>query len=186
MSFKLIVFQGPSGSGKSTLQAILGLPRIVTWTSRAPRPGEVDGQDYHFAGREQLEMMYEQQKMLEMAEYQGNYYGTSIAAIQSAADRSEPSAIVMEAGGAQQIKALLQDKALIIGVTASMEQCRQRLINRGTSAAELERRLRTYEEEIRSLMLCDIVIHNSDGNRMKSAAIMKLIGQGMVGTANEL
>lgn len=186
MSFKLIVFQGPSGSGKSTLQAILGLPRIVTWTSRAPRPGEVDGQDYHFAAREQLEKMYEQQQMLEMAEYQGNYYGTSLEAIQSAADRPEPSAIVMEAGGAQRIKALLQDRALIVGVTASKEQCRERLKGRGTPETELERRLRTYEEEVGSLAHCDIVIHNSDGNRLKSEAIMKVIGQGLAGAANEL
>ncbi|MBW7476383.1 guanylate kinase [Paenibacillus oenotherae] len=186
MSFKLVVFQGPSGSGKSTLQAILGLPRIITWTSRAPRPGETDGEDYHFATKEQMGLMYEGQKMLEMAEYQGNYYGTSLAAIHSAAERAEPSAIVMEARGARRIKELLQDKALIIGISAAKEECRQRLILRHTSEAELERRLRSYEEEIAGLSHCDIVVHNTDDNRLKAEAIMKLIGQGMVRTADEL
>ncbi|WDF51123.1 guanylate kinase [Paenibacillus sp. KACC 21273] len=84
MSFSIVVFQGPSASGKSTLQARLGVPKIVTWTSRQPRAGEQDGVDYHFATREQIELMFRQGLMLEMSEYRNNLYGTSISSIEDA------------------------------------------------------------------------------------------------------
>ncbi|MFB5675013.1 guanylate kinase [Paenibacillus terreus] len=180
MSITLIVFQGPSASGKSTLQSLLGLPRVVTWTSRAPRPGELSGRDYHFATRERLEEMFRSGLMIEMNEYKGNYYGTSVQSIRDIIEGGTPMSTVMEAQGAAAIKAMFPAQTLLVGVSVCREECRRRLQERGASAEELERRMAGFEREIEELSQCDLIIHNSDDRLEKASSIIEILRKGLL------
>lgn len=179
MSFSIIVFQGPSASGKSTLQARLGLPRIVTWTSRAPRAGEQDGREYHFATREQMELMHRQGRMLEINEYRGNLYGTSISSLEEAGQDGQARSSVMEAKGARLVKHLLGERALLIGVSASREQLERRLFERKVSIEEQQFRMASFDEEIAALSQCDIVIRNDESQFRVAESIIDYIRLGL-------
>ncbi len=179
MSIALIIFQGPSASGKTTIQAKLGWPRIITRTSRAPRPGELDGRDYFFVDKAQMLHLYHSGKMIEMTEYQGNYYGTTADSIHEVIEGLEPKSIVMDAQGARAIKALYADHVLLIGVYAEKEQCRQRLLSRNISEEALARRMSTYEEEVAELSQCDMVLMNTDGNFAKVERIVECLREGL-------
>ncbi|MFB5761412.1 guanylate kinase [Paenibacillus medicaginis] len=180
MSFSLIVFQGPSASGKSTLQSLLGLPRVVTWTSRRPRPGEVNGRDYHFASRERLEEMFRSGLMIEINEYKGNYYGTSLQSIRDIIEGGMPMSTVMEAQGAAAIKSMFPEQTLLVGVSVSKEECGRRLMERGTAAEEVERRMADFEREIEELSQCDLIIRNSDEHLEKASSIVELLRKGLL------
>ncbi|WP_322906938.1 guanylate kinase [Paenibacillus campi] len=179
MSFSIVIFQGPSASGKSTLQSRLGLPRIVTWTSRAPRAGEQDGREYHFATREQIELMHRQGLMLEINEYRGNLYGTSIGSLEQAGQDGQPRSSVMEAQGARLVKQLLGERALLIGVSASREQLERRLFERKVSIQEQQLRMASFDEEIAALAQCDIVIRNDANQFCVSESIIDYIRAGL-------
>src|SRR4051794_9685260 len=127
MVIKLVAFQGPSASGKSTLQSVLGLPRVVTWTSRSKRDGEHNGKDYYFTTKERILEMFNRKELLEVTEYKGNYYGTSIESIQNIAESDNPSTIVVDVEGAKKLRKILKDKLLLIGIVASFEECSRRL-----------------------------------------------------------
>lgn len=179
MRFSLIVFQGPSASGKSSLQAELGLPRLVTWTSRPARAGEIDGQDYHFATRDELLARQQEGRMLELAEYQGNLYGISLDSIEALAESGARS-VILEASGTRTVKALYPDTVLAIGIFAEEDECRRRLATRQSAPEDISRRLATYAAEIEQLSLCDLVIRNTDENRDKSVALIRQLGVGLV------
>jgi guanylate kinase len=180
MSISLIVFQGPSASGKSTLQSLLGLPRVVTWTSRAPRPGEVSGRDYHFTTRERLNEMFRGGLMIEMNEYKGNYYGTSVQSIQDIIEGGTPMSTVMEPQGAAAIKALFPAQTLLVGVSVGREECERRLQERGAAAEEAERRMADFEREIEALSQCDLIIRNSDDQLEKASSIIEILRKGLL------
>lgn len=180
MSFQLIVFQGPSASGKSSLQAELGLPKLITWTSRPPRLGEADGVDYHFTSRDQLTSMHQAGRLLEMTEYQGNLYGTSLDSIESTIRDNIPRSIVLDANGSRIVKQLYPDHVLVIGIFAEEEQCRNRLAARLSDPDELARRLASYDTEINELSSCNLIIHNTDDNRSQAAAIIQHFRRGFV------
>ncbi len=172
MDISLVVFQGPSASGKTTLQAVLGLSRIVTWTSRAPRDGETDGVDYHFTERETLEQMMNEGKMLETSEYRGHLYGTSLASIEDTAGGAGLRSIVLDPSGARVAKALLGDRALMLGVSAARSECEARLLARGSDAQQIAARLAGYDEEIAALESCDLVIRSGEGALERASEIV--------------
>ncbi|WP_411344267.1 guanylate kinase [Paenibacillus sp. WLX1005] len=179
MSFSIVIFQGPSASGKSTLQARLGLPKIVTWTSRTPRTGEQDGVDYHFATREQMEVMNRQSLMLEISEYRGNLYGTARSSLDEAVRDQQPRSSVMDAPGAALVKRQLGDKALLIGVSASREQLAQRLFDRKVSVEEQQLRLASFDQEIAALSQCDVIIRNGEGQLRTAERVVDFIRAGI-------
>ncbi|MCQ4088002.1 guanylate kinase [Saccharibacillus sp. JS10] len=175
MNIALIVFQGPSASGKTTLQAALELPRIVTWTSRAPRSGEVDGVDYHFTSRSTLETMMQEGKMLETSEYRGHLYGTSRSSIEETASGNEVRSIVLDANGAQVARNLLGNRALTVGVSASRAECEQRLRDRGSDEQQIRTRLAGYDEEIAALAECDLIIRSGEGALERASEIVRAL-----------
>ncbi len=180
MSIMLVVFQGPSASGKSTLQALLDLPKVVTWTSRKPREGEKEGVDYHFVTKEMMCEMFEKGNMLEMTEYQENYYGTSMLSINQIMNGKQRYSIVMDAKGVKLLKARFLDKVLAIGVTADKEQCKSRLLSRNADEKDIRHRLASFEEEISALSQCDIVIYNSEDNREEAENMISYLKRGLV------
>lgn len=172
MNISLVVFQGPSASGKTTLQAVLGLPRIVTWTSRAPRQGEIDGVDYHFTERKTLEQMMNEGKMLETSEYRGHLYGTSLSSIEDTAGGAGLRSIVLDPSGARVAKGLLGDRALMLGVSASRAECEARLLARGSDPEQIAARLAGYDEEIAALAGCDLIIRSGEGALERAGEIV--------------
>jgi guanylate kinase len=175
---KVVVFQGPSGSGKSTLQEKLGIPRIITWTTRAPRPNERNGIDYHFVSIEEFKQMHDAGSMLEVTEYKANYYGTSLDSFKNLGN--EVRSIVVDPSGANKIKEIMKDECFRIGVYASKLECESRLLQRNPSVSELINRLRDYDSEVQSLFDCDIVINNSDVNFEKAERIISLLSRNLV------
>ena len=170
-------FQGPSGSGKSTLQKKLGVPKIITWTTRAPRPNESNGVDYHFVSIEEFRQMQDAGRMLEVTDYKSNYYGTSIDSFNNLGN--EVRSIVVDSTGANKIKEIMKDECFRIGVYASKSDCESRLLQRNPSVSELTNRLRDYDSEVQSLFACDIVINNSDINFEKAEQIISLLSRSL-------
>lgn len=179
MSISLVVLQGPSASGKSTIQSMLGLSRIVTWTSREPRAGEFNGVDYFFKTRTEMQRLYEEGQMIEMTEYHGNLYGTPMHLFDETIQKSERRSIILDEAGAKKIKQLFSGKTLLVGVKAERNECARRLEARGQSASEINTRLASFDTEIRALSQCDLVLNNTDENREKIDQIVKYLKAGL-------
>ena len=115
----LIVFSGPSGVGKGTVrQEIFSKPDhkfeySVSMTTRAQRPGEVDGKDYFFRSREEFEELIRNGQMLEYAEYVGNYYGTPLTYVNETLDKGIDVFLEIEVQGALQVKKKVPDAVFI-------------------------------------------------------------------------
>ena len=97
----LIVFSGPSGSGKGTIMKSLLAARddtvlSVSMTTRAPRPGEIDGYHYHFVTREEFQKTIEEDGFLEYAEYNGNYYGTPAGPVRKLLNEGKTVILIIE------------------------------------------------------------------------------------------
>lgn len=170
----IIAFMGPSGAGKSTLQEILGYERIITWTSRTPREGEVDGKDYHFGDKDRIIQLYNEGLMLEYTEYNGNVYGTGLESIEELIGSKYCRSIVVDENGARKLKEKFLDHVLVIGVIAPYEECKSRLMDREDK--NIEKRLFTYSHEVSALMeLSDVIVNNSKANWGKATLIMEMI-----------
>jgi guanylate kinase len=162
----LFVVTAPSGAGKTTLVAALlaadqNVQLSVSFTTRAPRPGEVDGKDYHFVAREVFEQMIQNGDFLEHAEVYGNYYGTSQTWINNAIDTGRDILLEIDWQGAAQVRRLFPDVVGLFVLPPSVEVLEQRLKNRGKDSDEvIERRMAVAKEEISHVEEFDYVIVN--------------------------
>jgi len=164
----LFIVCAPSGAGKTSLvNALLerepDLELSVSFTTRPPRPGEVDGREYHFVSRETFLMMAGRGEFLERAEVHGNLYGTAQAWI--ALRRNEGKDLLLEIDwqGAMQVRRLVPDAIGIFVLPPSPDALRKRLVARGQDAAEvIERRLAAAREEIAHVSEFDYVIINQN------------------------
>jgi guanylate kinase len=170
----LIAFLGPSGVGKSTLQGLLGYNKIVTWTSRQPRAGEVDGVHYHFADNDKILSMYHQGLLLEYTQYNGNLYGIALSSLKEIIDNNKKAAVAVDANGARELKYRFGDAVLVIGVIAPYEECKERLLKRDDKNIDI--RLATYSQEVNTMLeLSDVIINNSKANYQKAANLVTMI-----------
>jgi guanylate kinase len=167
----LFVVSSPSGGGKGTiirhvLDVVENLRYSVSYTTRAPRLGEVDGREYFFVNRDTFQEMVAAGEFLESACVHGNLYGT--AKNQIIEDTAAGADIILEVDvqGAASVRQLLMDSVSIFILPPSYEVLRQRLIARGTdSPEELELRLRNAPEELKQYSAFDYVIINDEIDR---------------------
>lgn len=148
----VIVISGASGSGKGTTVARLkdefgpAMHFSISMTTRAPRPGEIDGVHYYFVSREEFERRIQQGLFLEWAEVHGCYYGTPAQAVFDAVDKGHLVVLDIDVQGVEQVKPHLS-KAVYVFLYAEEDELRRRLERRGEETPSLERRVRTSRIE---------------------------------------
>jgi guanylate kinase len=151
---RVFVITGPSGVGKGTLirglmERVDGLELSVSATTRAPRPGEQDGVDYHFLDREEFDRRVAAGEFVEHADYAGRSYGTLRSELDGRLAAGTPVVLEIEVQGARQVRAAMPQAVQVFIAPPSLEALRARLIGRGTDdRVEVERRLRVAEEEL--------------------------------------
>ena len=165
----LIVFSGPSGVGKGTVrQEIFSTPDhkfeySVSMTTRAQRPGEVDGKDYFFRSREEFEELIRNGQMLEYAEYVGNYYGTPLTYVNETLDKGVDVFLEIEVQGALQVKKKVPDAVFIFLTPPDLNELQERLVGRGTDSEEvIAQRIERAREEIALMREYDYAIVNDE------------------------
>ena len=165
----LIVFSGPSGVGKGTVrQEIFSTPDhkfeySVSMTTRAQRPGEVDGKDYFFRSREEFEELIRNGQMLEYAEYVGNYYGTPLTYVNETLDKGIDVFLEIEVQGALQVKKKVPDAVFIFLAPPDLNELQERLVGRGTDSEEvIAQRIERAREEIALMSEYDYAIVNDE------------------------
>ena len=163
-----VVVSAPSGAGKSTLEKELRRRRSdvlfsVSATTRRPRPGEVDGVNYHFVGRDEFERMMEEGELLEWAEVHGNYYGTPRRNLRDAEAAGKRLLLDIDVQGARQVRGALPEAVHVFVLPPSGTELARRLAGRGTEdTAKLRRRLANARDEVREAERFDHVIVNDD------------------------
>ncbi|RFP55510.1 MAG: guanylate kinase [Limnothrix sp. CACIAM 69d] len=164
----LTVLTGPSGVGKGTLVKLLrerhpNLYLSVSATTRSPRDGEVDGQDYFFVSRDRFMAMAEAGDLLEWAEFAGNCYGTPRQPIVERLDRGEQVLLEIELEGARQVKTTFPEALRVFVLPPSLDELERRLRSRGQDAeAAIERRLARAREEVAAADEFDQQVVNDD------------------------
>lgn len=166
----LIILSSPSGAGKSTLARALrdwdpAIRFSVSATTRAPRPGEQDGREYHFRTRDQFLAMVAQGQMLEHAEVFGNLYGSPRAPVEEALARGEDTLFDIDWQGGQQIRnsALGKDVVSIFILPPSMAELERRLRGRGQdSDTVIATRMAKSQAEVSHWAEYDYVLVNRD------------------------
>ncbi|ALA69217.1 guanylate kinase [Geobacillus thermoleovorans] len=160
---------GPSGVGKGTVRkALFSQPDInlhysVSVTTRKPREGEVEGVDYFFRTREQFEQMIRENKLLEWAEYVGNYYGTPIDYVEKTLAEGKDVFLEIEVQGAMKVRRAFPEALFIFLAPPSLTELEKRIMGRGTESKELiENRLRAAKEELEMMDEYDYVVENDE------------------------
>jgi guanylate kinase len=163
----LIVLSGPSGVGKGTVRKAIfsqedtKFEYSISMTTRKPREGEVDGVDYFFKSRDEFEVLIEQGKLLEYAEFVGNYYGTPVDYVRETLDAGRDVFLEIEVQGAQQVRDKFPEGLFIFLAPPSLSELQNRLVTRGTETDDLiQGRMNTARKEIEMMNLYDYIVEN--------------------------
>lgn len=162
----LVVISAPSGGGKGTILKELfaqneNLRLSVSATTRAPRPGGEHGKQYYFLSREEFEALIAQGRMLEHAEYVGNYYGTPRDPVEEWLSQGRDVVLEIEVQGGAQVKKLMPECVSIFILPPSMKVLGERLRGRGTETEEtVQKRLATARREIPQAREYDYLVFN--------------------------
>ena len=166
MPGNLFVVVAPSGAGKTTLvNALLekepNISLSISYTTREPRAGEVDGRDYHFASRAAFEKMIESGDFLEYAAVYGNYYGTSRRWIEKELAGDHDVLLEIDWQGAAQLRALFANMVGVFILPPSLAELRKRLESRGKDSAEtIAKRMASAREDISHVLEFEYIIVN--------------------------
>ena len=165
---KLIIITGPSGVGKGTVVKELLDRNKDIWlsisaTTRNPRIGEKDGENYYFISDERFKNMIDKKEFLEWAQFAGNYYGTPLATVNKKIEKGYIVLLEIEVEGAKQIKEKFPEALSIFLLPPSKAELEKRIRNRGTEKEEaIDRRLSRANYEIASSGEFDFVLTNHD------------------------
>ena len=165
----LIVISGPSGVGKGTVRKALfereghDLTYSISMTTRKPREGEVNGEDYYFVSYEEFERQIAIGNLLEYAKFVGNYYGTPYDKIEEQLNKGHEVVLEIEVQGAMQVKEKMPDAVFIFIAPPSYKALSDRLHRRGTESEEvIKERLEKAEREIGIAPHYDYIVINDD------------------------
>jgi guanylate kinase len=165
----LIVLSGPSGVGKGTVRkALFEMPEqefvySVSMTTRAPRPGEVDGVDYYFVSKEEFERQIAAGNLLEYAEFVGNYYGTPKDKVEEQLNKGKEVILEIEVNGALQVRDKCKDAVFIFLVPPTRRALYDRLKSRGTECEErILARINKANKEFRLAHQYDYIVVNDE------------------------
>ena len=165
---KLIIITGPSGVGKGTVVKELLDRNKDIWlsisaTTRNPRIGEKDGENYYFISDEKFKDMIDKKEFLEWAQFAGNYYGTPLSTVNEKIEKGFIVLLEIEVEGAKQIKEKFPEALSIFLLPPSKAELEKRIRNRGTEKEEaIDRRLSRADSEIASSDEFDFVLTNHD------------------------
>ena len=165
---KLIIITGPSGVGKGTVVKELLDRNKDIWlsisaTTRNPRIGEKDGENYYFLSDEKFKDMIDKKEFLEWAQFAGNYYGTPLSTVNEKIEKGFIVLLEIEVEGAKQIKEKFPEALSIFLLPPSKAELEKRIRNRGTEKEEaIDRRLRRADYEMASSDEFDFVLTNHD------------------------
>lgn len=164
----MFIVSAPSGAGKTSLLARLlsDMPKLacsVSHTTRPLRPTDKDGQDYHFVDRSEFEGMIERGEFIEHAEVFGNYYGTSMDAVQNCKDDDIDVILEIDWQGGAQVKASRPEVIWIFILPPSKEALQKRLRDRASDAEDvIARRTKEAVSEMRECERADFLVFNDD------------------------
>lgn len=164
----LFIFSAPSGAGKTSLvKALLECTQFigvsVSHTTRAPRPGEVDGKDYHFIPVAEFQAMVNQGEFLEHAQVFDNFYGTSQTWVKTELEAGRDVILEIDWQGAEQVRRLMPEAVSVFIAPPSIEALRERLQKRGQDGDDIiERRMRDARNEMSHYTEFDYLIINDN------------------------
>jgi guanylate kinase len=170
----LFVVSAPSGAGKTTLckaitESLENITHSISYTTRRPRPGEIDGRDYYFVSEQRFQEMIDAGDFAEYARVHGNFYGTSKRVLQAMVREGIDVILDIDTQGARQIKASTGPAVFIFIMPPSMAILEERLRNRKSDQEEeIQRRLRRAADEIREYQMYDYIVVNRDFERALS------------------
>lgn len=176
----LVVVSGPAGSGKGTVnQKLLETGDFVfsvSATTRAPRPGEVDGVNYHYIARKDFEERIARGELLEHTQYCGNYYGTLRSETEAVLASAKNLLLEIEVEGAMNVKRQYPEAVLIMLLPPSYQVLEARLRGRGTETEDvIERRMARAREELEFLPQYDYIVFNQENGVEQAAAEIRAI-----------
>ena len=163
-----IVVSAPSGSGKSTicrrlLAACPDMEFSVSFTSRPPRPNEIDGKDYHFVSREDFQRRIDRGAFVEWVENYGEFYGTSGPALQDLLRRGKDLLLDIEPRGAKEMKKKFQEGVFVFVLPPSLDELLKRLQKRGHETPEaIQKRFAQAASELEEVLWYDYAVMNED------------------------
>jgi guanylate kinase len=164
---RLTVLSGPSGVGKSTVVAELnrmspGIWISVSVTTRRPRPGEVDGREYHFVDDDEFDRLVADGALLEWAQFAGNRYGTPREPLNAKLEAGVACLLEIDLAGARQVKRAVPDARLVFLAPPSWDELVRRLTGRGTESAEvMDRRLAAARDELAAAGEFEVTLVNT-------------------------
>lgn len=164
----IFVISAPSGAGKTSLCKELidffpSLRHSVSYTTRPPRSGEIDGVDYHFVTPERFREMVAEGAFAEWAEVHGNCYGTAFASLQAARQAGEDILLDIDCQGAEQLRRSLEHGVFVFILPPTLDELQRRLVGRNTdSDSVIARRIANARGEIAHAQRYDYLVVNDD------------------------
>lgn len=164
----VLVLSAPSGTGKTTLchRLMEKLPDIkftVSHTTRSPREGEIDGEDYFFVSEAEFNAMRERGGFLEWAQINKNFYGTAFDSVKASREKGQDFILELDVQGAESLRELKYPAIFIFILPPSLEVLKSRLKNRGTESEEkINLRLATGLQEIKKCLTYDYILTNRE------------------------
>ena len=178
----ILVVSGPAGSGKGTVCKILRdsgeFEFSVSRTTRAPRPGEIDGSDYIFVTKEEFKRYLDEDDFLEYNEYCGEFYGTPRSLAEEAVAAGKNIILEIDVNGAEQVKRKCPEAVLIMLLPPSYAEQERRLRTRGTETEDkIRSRLAQAKVEMEKLDMYDYIVYNYTGETENAANRLRAIAE---------
>lgn len=163
---RIFVFTGPDGSGRNTIADMVGstfgMKKVISYTTRRPRPIEEDGQDYHFISRDAFAEMAARGEFLEQVEIDGNHYGVKNDDVARLFDTFSCIYLILNPEGAEILKRLYGDKVIRIFIYADRKTVEERQRKKGLSEEDIALHLSRYDRDMAYMPNCEHALENLD------------------------